>query len=173
MTLRRQDVPPDKAGHLWIRRLGAEERITITILSATLWGCWTHWNGRSSEQCDEDEKKCHGHRRGYPLRWKGYLHVYNHKENCQEFIELPPGAARCLLATVDESTNLRGQRCDIKRMKGRKTRLEISWRQAAADRDALPKEKSPHETLKALWGVETVKVFQEAAQSSIPMNEAV
>lgn len=174
MKLNRQDRPPRVGPELWIRRLKASETLQCTIISASLWGCMTHWNGRSTEPCYESKKECPGHKRGLPTRWKGYLHVWDEGKAEECFLELTPVAADNLLAQVMQGEPLRGQRLKVERLKGNKARLRVTllahYTALRVGRD-LPPPKDPHNTLCKLWGLSDV-VVTPMAESVIPLEGA-
>jgi hypothetical protein len=157
--LNRQDIPPAAGPAMWIVRLKANEKLHCTILSEHLWGIMVHWNGRNTEPCTGDELSCSGHQRKLPLRWKGYLHVWDHHKRTDKFLELTPTAARMLLDQVETEFPLRGQRVEIARMNGDNARLRVSVQARINEGFKLPDEKDPEETLRKLWGMADEKVL--------------
>lgn len=154
-----------------VYRLKAGQSMDAVIVSRSLWGCYTHWNGRCSEPCYEGKGKCPGHKRGLPVRWKGYLHVYDVKRKRQCFLELTPTSADDLLRELGEGA-MRGQRVNIARQQGDKARLSVSVFSAeryTCDVSQLPEPKDPYKTLAKLWGVDdsALEVFPK---DSLPIS---
>jgi len=80
---RRDNVPPRLGPTLKIFRLKKNQTGTFGVFGSQIHGFWTHWAGMCSEPCTEPVDKCEGHAREWPLRWKGYLHVY-YQERAEE-----------------------------------------------------------------------------------------
>ena len=150
----RSDRPPRSGPEMLIRRLKASQSIHCTVLSQSLWGVWTHWNGARSEPCYAEKKECPGCKRGLPKRWKGYLHVVDNMANSTMFLELTPSAAEKILAVLGEADSLRGNRMKVARLAGDKARLVVELMLPFKDVDSLPKSQDPYCTLKKLWGIE-------------------
>lgn len=151
--LDRDDRPPRSGPAFEIKRLKAHAAIHICIL-APIWATWTHWNGRSSEPCFKDHKQCNGHKRGYPRRWKGYVHCVDTATGDEVFLELTPLACHGLLAQLGRNTPLRGQRMRVKRGGGDRARLEIVVSPPHPEPDTLPAPKTPFFVLCKLWGLD-------------------
>jgi hypothetical protein len=137
-----------------------------------LWGVYTHWAGNHSEPCYDNKKQCPGHKRGLPLRWKGYVHVFNQVTRNEEFLEFTPTSAKQLLDQFGESNPLRGNRVQMVRGRGDKARLTLTALTAATVTNPgiiLPEPKDPYETLCKLWGI-TDLVLNEQGRSVIPLN---
>lgn len=160
LSLNRLNDPPVAGPDVWVRRLGAREKLHATILSPHFWGFMVHWAGNHSEPCYREIRTCPGHRRGLPLKWKGYLYVIDHVSKEFQFLELPPGAAKELVNWYHPLKDLRGQRCIITRGEGSKARLKVEiqlpWEKVSSD--PLPKDKDPIITLCRLWGVDPTQV---------------
>jgi hypothetical protein len=164
----RQDRPPKPGPAFEIVRLRASQRIVISCLGE-LWGVYTHWNGRCSEPCFKDHKKCPGHRRGLPRRWKGYLHASNHVNWEEFFLELTPLAASCLLAQCPKQVPLRGQQLEIVRGKGDRARLAVTVLPSHGPGVQLPKAKDPYPLLAKLWGIDdSAELF--GGETDLPME---
>ena len=165
----RDDSPPRPGPEMEIKRLRANQSLSVTLLSA-LWGVWTHWNGRCSEPCYKDHKKCAGHRKGYPRRWKGYIHAIDHASREEIFVELTPLACQCLLRQLGSATRLRGQVVRIKRLGGDRARLEVFVMPPHPEHLQLPKEKDPYPILAKLWGIADGEALF-GGSDDIPENE--
>lgn len=143
--------PPRPGPELRLVRLREKERGTFVVLGP-LWGCYTHWNGQRSEPCFGDSKSCPGHRRGLPVRWKGYLHVIWTEKREECFLEVTPLAAGDLLNVIGgKDAPMRGVRVQIERGAGNKARLRVTLLPAMPKTDHLPQSKDPEEILKDLW----------------------
>lgn len=163
---------PASGPQMWILRLKAKEEVQVCILSKAIWQCMVHWAGDHSEPCFEDHKTCHGHKRGWPLRWKGYLHVYDLRQRKECFLEITPGLADQLESAIGTGEVYRGQRVKLVRGRGDKARysLEIMLPHEQVSRVDLPPEKDPYETLCKLWGIDP-GTLERLGEASIPMSE--
>jgi hypothetical protein len=171
ISLRRQDRPPKPGPEMRIRRLKASQKIVATVLN-DLWGCWTHWAGNRSEPCLGDKKTCPGHKRGLPARWKGYLHILDHNNREESFLELTPTAATQLFDQLGTESPLRGNRIQVERMAGDKARMRITVLTAHLSDVQLPPAKDPYKTLCSLWGVSDVSL-EKPGQPTLPLNDAI
>lgn len=156
LDLNRQDLPPTGGPEMLVYRLKAGQSIDAIIISKALWGVYTHWNGRTSEPCYQAKGKCPGHKRGLPVRWKGYLHVWDVKKKRQCFLELTPTSAQDLLDALGVG-QMRGQRIVIARQNGDKARLTVNVfgeDRYQCDLTKLPDPRDPYRTLAKLWGVD-------------------
>lgn len=151
--LRRDDVPPPAGPEAEIVRIKSANPHWFVILSASLWGVWTHWNGKRSEPCTGDTKLvCEGHKREYPLRWKGYLYCYSHEHRKHVFLELTPVAAQSILDQLPTGENLRAYRLEMKRSSDAKgSRLKATVHPPLRKPDELPKAEDPERHLWKLW----------------------
>lgn len=149
--LRLSHTPPAPGPDMEIRRLKAGQKITFTVYSSQFWGVWVHWNGSRTEPCFEDVKRCPGHLRQLPLRWKGYLHGFEHERSRDIFLEFTALAAQQLLSFFDSDALLRGKRFNIMRMQGDKSRLRVQPLATVEHASSLPDGKSPLDVLSKLW----------------------
>jgi len=160
LTVNRKNEPPLAGPEVWVRRLGGQEKIKCVICSHSFWGFMVHWAGNHSEPCFAETKACPGHRRGLPLKWKGYLYVADQIAREHQFLELPPQAAKDLLNWFHPVTDLRGQIVLVTRGAGKKARLKIEP-QGIWDEETwgpLAKDKDPIITLCKLWGLDPTQV---------------
>jgi hypothetical protein len=153
-TLNTCHTPPPNGPELLIVRLKAGKKLLCVILSQSLWGVWTHWNGARSEPCFQERAHCNGCKRGLPKRWKGYLHVWDLERRRQVFVELTPVAAESINSQVGLGSVLRGYRVTLERMKGDQSRLIVHVHPMHTDSDTLPPAKDPAGTLTKLWGTD-------------------
>ncbi len=152
--LNRQDRPPPPGPRVKIIRVKSIESHMFAILSKQIWGVWTHWNGRASEPCTGDSKTtCEGHKREFPLRWKGYLCCLGPNNSEQCFLELTPQAATDLLAQLPTGVVLRAYRLDMRRTSNtRGARYKVTvWPPLIAP-EYLPGDSDPERELSRLWG---------------------
>jgi hypothetical protein len=149
--LRLSHTPPAPGPDVEIRRLKAGQKLTFTVYSESFWGCWVHWNGQTTEPCFEDVKKCAGHLRQLPLRWKGYLHGFEHERSKDIFLEFTALAAQQLLSFFEHAALLRGKRFSVSRMQGDKSRLRVQPLATVEHANSLPDAKSPLSVLAKLW----------------------
>lgn len=154
--LRRQNLPPKSGPEIFVRRLRAAEKLTVQVLSRSLWGCYVHWAGDHSEPCLEDAKKCPGHARGLPVKWKGYLHVMNLHNRRAEFLEFTPFSANQIIDQVDTAQPLRGYRLQCERGKGDKARVKVVVLPCLNMEVVLPDEIDPYKTLCKLWSCQGI-----------------
>lgn len=171
LPINRANEPPRPGPEMQVVRLKAGQELHATVLSDALWGCYVHWNGSRSEPCYADKKQCPGHKRGLPLRWKGYLHVVDNHRQTECFLELTPLAADQLIAQVGTGEPLRGQRLSMRRMSGDKARLKVTLlaHHTAVSKAELPRAKDPYATLVKLWGIADIG-GDYLGGSSIPMS---
>lgn len=136
-----------------IHRLRAAERLDCTILSPSVWGVWTHWNGVKSEGCYGEQKNdCDGCKRGLPRRWKGYLHVVSHATRTEFFLELTPLVDDMIKHHAPTGQALRGMMFRFERLKGDKARVRVTYSGCDHSGNALPKHEDPERVLRTLWG---------------------
>jgi len=155
----RQDIPPKAGPQLPIVRHTRAGQRMFRILSKSLYGIWTHWDGRRSIPCSGENKECYGHVNGMPRRWKGYLHCIDGESKEECFVEITPLAADQLLFQMPVGNSLRGLRLNLTRGPGgQKSRLKVDVLPAVSDNgNTLPEEKDPIMTLGRLW--EMTKAF--------------
>jgi len=170
LSINRQDRPPVGGPEMLVLRLKANQSLDAICISPSLWGCYTHWNGRCSEPCFGEKAKCPGHKRGLPVRWKGYLHVWDCRKKRQCFVELTPTSADDLLGQVGDGVILRGMRFVLTRQSGDKARLTVSVLEGeryAVDVGKLPTPKDPFKTLAKLWGIDD-SALEPFAKDGLP-----
>jgi hypothetical protein len=152
--IRRQDVPPRRrTPHREIHRVLGFNKLKAVCLSKTVWGLWTHWNGRASIPCTSHRGSCTGHRQAWPMRWKGLLHVWSPETTKHAFVELTARAANMLIDQLAEGELLRGCWLELERSKGgRNGRLCARILGRLPDLSSLPNAEDPFETLCVVWG---------------------
>lgn len=156
---RRDDIPPESGPALKIVRLKACESCNVSLLGSCVVGYWTHWGTRTLP-CTLPREECEGCRRQFPQRWKGYIHCLREDRTEEGFLEVTKITRETILEHVGGEKFLRGSRIKVLRGKGDKTTLRVlllrPW--AAEHPDIpLPDEKSPEQTLRALFEFGTRK----------------
>jgi hypothetical protein len=181
-ALNRQDVPPKPGPAMEIFRVSAGTNFKGTILSESLWGVWTHWDGYRTRECTAKfvyddggenagqvesirdqgirlldhptgDTECRGHIARWPLRWKAYLYVFNQGLRKCGFIELTPLAGQEILRQAPASKNLRGLHLTVGRSgNGNKTKCWVELTKGVISEAELPKPQDPEDTLRCLWG---------------------
>lgn len=153
-NLLRCDTPPPPGPRHIIRRIRANEKKQFVLLSK-LHGCWTHYNGRTTQPCFDGKKQCEGCQRAFPKRWKGYIHCLNQTDATEEFLEVTPLFAKQLESCVGTiGPKMRGNRILVERGRGDKSRLRLELQShcdVLPSCPALPDPKEPWETLERLW----------------------
>jgi hypothetical protein len=99
---------------------------------------------------------CEGCKRGTPKRWKGYLHVENHNNHTDEFLELTPDSAEQLERGIGAGSTFRGWRFSMERGKGDKARLKVmvlAHISAFGEKAHMKPEQDPKPVLMQLWGM--------------------
>jgi hypothetical protein len=148
-------TPPPAAPkvRLDIVRVTSAESHHFICYSRAVWGQPVHWYGRRTHECTQDrEKKCEGCMKGWPVKWKGYLHVRNIAASWEGFLELTDTACRLLVEQLGDNQNLRGLKFRIARTKGgAKGRYLVEVSQGRVPDDSLKQERDPYEILKFLW----------------------
>jgi hypothetical protein len=144
--------PPAPAARKDVIRITSAEATQFICLSASFYGQWTHWAGGRTQECTKDRNRdCDGCRRGFPSKWKGYLHVSNGSQ-WDGFLELTPTAAILLNEQTPTDKNLRGMVFRIRRTKGgAKGRYIVEVLERRVDETELVDAKDPYETLRFLW----------------------
>jgi len=149
-----QGQAPKPGPSLPIVRVTDAARHIFTVFSPAVWGVWTHWDGRRSVPCMLPVETCPFHRRQLPLRWKGYVHVFDHNERQQSYLELTPAGVQMLQTQLAPGESLRGILLNVERSKGGpKGRLIIEVKPNHAPSSQLTEEKHPREALTSLWGL--------------------
>lgn len=155
-TLRRQDEPPRPGPTHEVIRCEAGVGVRCQILSKTIWGCWTHWDGQRSRECTGEGTDCYGHTSGWPQRWKGYLCVWCGIRRSIIFLELTPASGTEILRQAGHGNSLRGLLLRLDRH-GRSIRAKISVEltPCVGDGSDLPEALEPEPVLRRLWGWKT------------------
>lgn len=149
---RRMDNPPSAGRVMQIRKVRESETLTCAIVSRSITGCRTHWNGKQTVPCFAEKRKCEGCRLGYPARWIGFLHVCNLDGSGAEFLELTTISANRLLHLQGDRPDLRGMIITVNREGGKKKApLKVAAHPDCLDPQKLGKALEPWPTLQRLW----------------------
>lgn len=141
---------PRMRGHL-LRILTAESKQFICI-SEMPYGQNVHWWGNRSHECHHDKGQCEGCKRGWPSKWKGYLHVQTDVHGGDVFLELTATAWLLIEQQVPAGENFRGIIFRIRRTKGgAKGRYLVEVLPRRISEEELPREKDPRDLLRFLW----------------------
>lgn len=152
-TLNLANEPPAPGPRLLVLRLRAGQKCSFVILSETIIGIWTHWSGRASNPCFTPKEDCEGCKKGYPKRWKGYIHCIDKSAHRHVFLELTPMSATSLRGQIPGGSSLRGFSLSAERGRGDKARLAVLIEQYCPKISDLPQAIDPIPTLSELWGL--------------------
>ena len=150
-----RDRPPTGRPQMWVERLKANATYQCTILSEAPYALIVHYANKRSSPHLKDKEHCPGCVRKEGMRWKLYLHVLNHHKRQEEFLELPTIAGETFLSFFPKGTMIRGQRIQLTKGNGDKTRVNISILPplCSPGSSSLPQPKDPKKTLIELWGL--------------------
>lgn len=151
--LRRQDKPPAPGPACEIFRIKGTQRVHFWCLSDDIWGVWTHWGNNRTNPCTGESKEtCEGHAKEWPLRWKGYLCVFDVFRGKLGFYELTPGAAQQIERQTTAGQTLRGRVLICSRSsEGKGSRARVEVQPYLTDLTRLPDARDPELYLRQLW----------------------
>jgi len=151
--LRRQNEPPKPGPDVEVIRCEGKAGVRVQIVSDSIWGVWTHWDGHRSRECTGEGQECQGHANGWPTRWKGYLYVWCATRKSFCFVELTPAAATEIIRQQGTIPSLRGYLLRLDRT-GSSIRCKVAVELTASPAGgcSLPKAISPEPVLRKLWG---------------------
>lgn len=151
---RRDDQIPEGGAATIIRRIKGRSARRYTILSGKVYGYWAHWNGYYTSACtDESGETCEGHKRKWPLKWRGYLHVRDWLTGELVHLELPGGAARQIKSQTIQGQDLRGLVLEVFRTSEAKhSHCRVMVHLGTIPADDLPADKDPTDDVGKLWG---------------------
>lgn len=147
----RQDSPPAVTRVIRIRSVGAHDVFSGTIVSESLFGFWTHWDGRRTIPCWKGQAHCPGCDTEQPTRWKGLIELFDAAQRSTYFVELTPLAAKEFLARLGEES-MRGLRISIQRER-KHSRAPLNLVMLDRHHGQIPKAHDPWPTLKVVWGI--------------------
>jgi hypothetical protein len=146
----RQDRPPEVTRVIRIHSVGPTDHFSGAILSDSLYGFWTHWDGRQTRPCWKGQAHCDGCDRELPQRWKGLIELWEMGKP-SFFVELTPLAAKEFLERL-HGAEMRGVRINVQRERHhRRAPLRIVFLDRYAGQ--LPKAHDPWATLEVIWGL--------------------
>jgi hypothetical protein len=111
-------TPPPRSLTLTLVRLKAGEEAFFRVLSAAIFGYWSHWTGKCSVLCKRNSEDCDGCRNAKPVKWKGLLHVINMGNGRQCLVEVTNSAALQIQDSLPSNDSLRGKRLRLVRSRG-------------------------------------------------------
>lgn len=153
MQLRRQDKPPKPGPEVEVIRCEGGAGVRVQVVSDSIWGVWTHWDGHRSRECTGEDDNCIGHRSKWATRWKGYLHVWCPFRKAFCFLEITPMAAAEILRLLGGSPSMRGMHLRLDRVGGNKrAKIAVELTKGLGDVTILPEPLSPESVLRKLWG---------------------
>jgi hypothetical protein len=156
--------PPAPGPKQEVIRVTSTEPRTFVIVSTAIWGQWIHWYGSRSHECVSDKKECNGCVRGWPRKWKGYLHVVERAGGPGNFLEITPMFEDIISMQVPRDQSLRGCIMRVSKTKGgAKGRYIIDVLERRHDLSVLPEERDPVAILKFLWQCKNVSSQNETA----------
>jgi hypothetical protein len=130
-----------------IVRLGGNQKIECYVCSPFIWGLLTHWIKRGKKgyavECKAPAGNCLCDNETLPVRWRGYIHVYDVSRNCECFVELTPGVGEQMLAGQEERKSFRGMKVKIERTAKDNGRLNVTVFPYASIPAGLPESKDP------------------------------
>jgi len=144
--------PPANARKKDVIRVVTTESRPFVCLSHSVWGQHIHWFARRSHECTRDFKTCNGCQRGWPDRFKGYLHVADWGLKWDGFLELTQTACGDLITQASPGRTLRGLRFKVSKTKGGpKGRYLVQVIEGYASDESLIQPLDPIDTLRFLW----------------------
>jgi len=106
--VRRAGPPPASRDYVPVWRIKGTKAHTFIILSPAVWAYITHWLGNRTVPCTSiDHDVCNCPYKSHPQKWMGYLKAMEIGGKTG-FVELTPGTANKIVASLDEGTPLRG-----------------------------------------------------------------
>ena len=150
----RNDNPRPRARVVPIRQIQAIDQLQLVVLSHSIWGIDVHWSlGRILPHVT-DSKLCQHCLARAPLKWRGYLHVVNPKNDDQFFLELTDYAYKGFLKATQAFESKRGLICLFAReRKTLKAPVATSFVSDAYVGKSLPASQTPEQTLKVIWKI--------------------
>lgn len=142
-------------------RVMTSEATQFICLSECAYGQMVHWWGNRSHECKHETGQCDGCKRGWPTRWKGYLHVETGSHGPDTFLEITRDCWQLLQSQSHEGQNWRGMIFKARRTKGgAKGRYLVEVLERRVAHDDLPQEKDPRELLRFLWSCKRASSVQ-------------
>lgn len=151
----RDDNPSPRPRVIPLEKILGNDIHQVVILSNWVHGFWTHWMDDRTQPCLNDERLCPGHLRKAPLKWNGYLHVFDPRSQKNYFIELTDFAWEGFRKQLGERKCLHGLSITVRREKGHKrSPLAITLTGELPSHKKLPFGSDPLPTLKRVWKTE-------------------
>jgi len=150
--------PPHSGYKTEIVRVKSTNIQSYTCISTAVFGQDIHWFGNRSHECSKAKSECNGCLRGWPVKWKGYIHCQDWQSKMAlVFVEFTASAVEKLLASIPERETLRGAILQICKTKGgAKGRYVVNVLPRVVPDIELPKEEDPYPILCFLWRCKNV-----------------
>lgn len=152
--VRRDDVVPRIGPEVPIIRIMGSSPRTYEILSPRIEGFWSHWDGNKTVACvGETPQDCVNCLKRFPLRWKGFLNVWDFSRSCDAFLELTPFAAASIGNQLAKDQSLRGLRISIRRTSdSKRAHLRVELLPAIGADTGRPMHREAEPYVRELWG---------------------
>lgn len=144
---------PPKQSRKWeIYRVVSKEPEQMVIVSKCVYGTDVHWWQNRSHECRLSSGSCKGCQDGWPVRWKGYLHVARPSGDWQGFWEFTTPVFNALALQLGDRFNFRGCIVRVGKTKGGpKGRYLVEILERTIAEEDLPVPADPLDTLRFLW----------------------
>lgn len=152
--LARASLKGPRKQKVWVWRLKGKEKGTVELYSPEFHGFTVHYNPsirRSSKHID-DKERCQGCQDELPTKEVFYLFGWHVEKARLVFLELPRGAADKVTELLAGGETFRGLCLYVERSTADNGRLSFRFLQNHSTRPKLLPDRSPEETLLALWG---------------------
>lgn len=152
--IRRDDVVPRIGPEVPILRILGSATRTYEILSPRIQGFWSHWDGQKTVACvGELPEQCVNCLKKFPLRWKGFLNVWDFARSADAFLELTPYAATSIGNQLGKGESLRGMRLNIRRTSdATRAHLRVELLPALGIDTGRPQWREAEPYVRELWG---------------------
>jgi hypothetical protein len=145
-------APPPGGPKTEIVRVTSTEKQIFCCVSSAVFGQWIHWYGKRSHECTLEAGNCNGCQRGWPRKWKGYMHAMTGAPPRTVFVEITPACFELVAMLAPQEKSLRGVYLYLSKTKGgAKGRYLVEVLERRADESQLPEERDPRPILKFLW----------------------
>lgn len=151
-----------------IRRVPADKKMTVVILSHNLVGCYTHFFRGCTVSCPS-----HGHceacENGTPRRWHSWFGGWNPKNDFRAIVEITPRVIEAFDSAFRKERTLRGKEVTLHRAPAKPNgKLYASIVDAGVSKDVLPKAPDVAKHLMRMWGytvdMSPMKIFESETQ---------
>jgi hypothetical protein len=145
------DIPPD-GPHLMIRKIEPGDVPVLVILSPKVEGFRCHWTGANTAACVVGDGLCPWCLKKFPMKWYGFIHVWEQSLNVQTLIMMTAPGANRLKAIQGDRESLRGSIVVCSRQyKTSKSSLVFTDKGQIPSYKVLPMARSAEPTLRRIW----------------------